>query len=363
MGTAELPEILVATTWDCNLKCAYCYVRDKGLATAGQAMSPEMAARVVDALDRGLAFSESVCLHLYGGEPLLNLPAMAAMIERAGQNRSGRFSFAITTNGVIGSPAAIDLLEAGRFSVVLSIDGPEPIHDECRRTLDNGPTHADVMNFLQKLRTRTRCRVRGSAVVRAGWSLAQAGAYLSSLPVDAVKAQAVRLPPDDPHTLNNEEKQAYLRDLEEVGHIVINSLEAGLAPRDDRFSSRVLQLLMGAKRKSFCGAGRTTFGITPDGTVLPCILIGPAEARLGHILDDPSVWIREGKRWQAAYQSSLKCEGCPALPLCGGGCPALSPHYGEDECGLTRKNCEVATRIYDRFRAAPEALLILAGIN
>ena len=41
-------------------------------------------------------------------------------------------------------------------------------------------------------------------------------------------------------------------------------------PRDDRYSSRVLQLLKGDRRDAFCGAGDTIFGITPSGDVLPC---------------------------------------------------------------------------------------------
>ena len=38
------------------------------------------------------------------------------------------------------------------------------------------------------------------------------------------------------------------------------------------------------------------------------------------------------------------------------------PVCGDDECDLIRKNCEVATMIFERFRSNPEALLALAGI-
>lgn len=363
----ELPgcraEVLIATTWDCNLNCKYCFVRNEGLQKTGQRMTPELAARVVDALDEGLAHLESICLHLYGGEPLTNLEAMAALVERAGRKHPGRFSFAITTNGVCDSQAAFDLLEAGRFQVVLSIDGPPSVHDECRRTRDGRPTHAAVMGFLETLRARTHCRIRGSAVVRSGWSLAEASAYLHTLPVDAIKAQAVRLPQGAPYALTEAEKLAYLRDLGAIGRQVISSLEAGRTPLDDRYSSRVLQLLMGVERNSFCGAGVTTFGIAPDGAVLPCLLIEPKAALLGHVNDHPNIWLREGRRWRAAYQRKRQCRGCPALPLCGGGCPAVMPVCGVSECDLIRKNCEVATSIFEHFRDNREALLGLAGIT
>lgn len=368
-GHAELPEpshysaeVLVATTWDCNLNCSYCFVRDRGLLNGKKRMPPSLAIQVVDALDKGLTHVETICVHLYGGEPLTNLPAMKALITRAKEKARGRFRFAITTNGTIASPAAIELLAAGNFQVVLSIDGPAEIHDECRRDLAGQNTHRRVMHFLQQLKLHTGCWVRGSAVVRSGWSLMQANAYLRSLPVDAIKAQAVRLPARTRYSLSATEQRAYLDDLEKVGNQVISELEAGLMPRDDRFSSRVLQLLTGIERRTFCGAASTTFGVTPDGTVLPCVLIDPADASLGHIRDDPKTWIDAGQRWLASRGLRAQCQSCSALPLCGGGCPALIPVCGEDECDLIRKNCEVAKTIFDHFGSHPEALLALAGV-
>lgn len=359
----HLAEVLVATTWECNLACSYCFVRHRRLGAAPGRMSPALAARVIDALDEGLASVESICLHLYGGEPLENLPALEALLAQAQRKRPRRFRFAITTNGAGASPAAIDLLEAGRFQVVLSIDGPAEIHDECRRTPDGTPTHARVLGFLDALRSRTHCWVRGSAVVRSGWGLAQAYAYLSTLPVDVIKAQAVRLPRGARYALDEAQRRAYLDDLGAIGQKVIAELEAGRMPRDDRFSSRVLQLLKGERRRAFCGAGRTGFGIAPDGTVLPCVLLDAAEARLGHVDGDPAAWLRAGRRWRARRRVRAECRGCTALPLCGGGCPAMLPVCGDDECDMTRRSCEVARAIFEHFRGRQEALLALAGIT
>ncbi len=361
--THYLAEVLVATTWQCNLACSYCFVHQHGLSTANEQMSPELATRVVDALDVSLDSAEVICLHLYGGEPLMNLPAMEAMVKRTGEKRTGRFRFAITTNGFSASLTALELLEAGHFQVILSIDGPAEVHNECRRTKIGMPTHTKIMRFLDNLRSRTHCSVRASAVVRSGWRLSQANAYLRSLPVHFIKAQAVRLPPGAPYAMSEIERQDYLSDLEAVGRHVISDLEAGCSPWDDRFSSRVLQLLSGIKRKSFCGAGETTFGITPDGTVLPCTLIASHCARLGHITDKPALWLQAGHHWRAAQKRRTRCNKCFAFSLCGGGCPAMIAICGDDECDIIRKNCEVAIRIYEHFRSTPMKLLPLAGIT
>jgi uncharacterized protein len=356
-------EVLVATTWECNLRCSYCFVQQHNLTKGGERMSPKLAVRVIDALDEGLSHVESICVHLYGGEPLMNLSAIEAMLDRSSERESGRFSFAVTTNGTCLSPAVINLLDAGKFQVILSIDGPAEIHDECRRTVKGAPTHARVMDFLQALRSRTNCWVRGSAVVRSGWSLSQAEEYLRTLPVDAIKAQAVRGPDGTPYTLSETEKQAYLEDLEAIGRQVIAELEAGQKPRDDRFSSRVLQLLAGKRREAFCGAGHTTFGITPSGHVLPCVLMEQDGNLLGHVNDGPETWGQAGRRWKESRPRRTECKECSYFHLCGGGCPALMPVCGADECDLIRKNCEVAVAIFEHFQSRPEALLALAGIT
>jgi uncharacterized protein len=355
-------EVLVATTWRCNLRCSYCFVEQTRLSASGQRMSPQLASRVVDALDEGLADVGSICLHLYGGEPLTNLPALAALLDRAEEKPPGRFTFAITTNGTCGTPRAIELLGRGRFRIVLSIDGPPEVHDDCRRTAAGEPTHARIRRFLDDLNARTDCPVRVSAVVRPGWRLADAVAYLETLPAEMLKAQAVRGPAGSPWNLSPEEREAYLADLEILGEKVAADVEAGRMPKDDRFSRRVLQLLAGIERNVFCAAGETTFGITPAGDVLPCVLMDGLDHRLGHIREDPAAWREAGRRWRESRPARPECESCAARPLCGGGCPALMPVCGADECDLVRKNCAVATSIYERFRSTPGDLLALAGL-
>jgi len=356
-------EVLVVPTWNCNLRCSYCFLQEADLDADGSRMSTRTAQRVVDALDEGLADHETISVHLYGGEPLTQTDTIRTMVERARTKAPGRFSFAVTTNGTCGSDETLELLRDGQFQVILSIDGPAEIHDACRRTADGSGTQAVVLDFLQALKDRTDCWVRGSSVVRRGWRLRDAVDYLLTLPVDRVKAQAVRVPADSPHALTPAEWEVYYRDLEEIGRRVAARLDAGQSPRDDRFSSRVLQLLMGKARDHFCGAGASTFGILPDGEVRACALLDDSDSVLGHIEDDPDTWVREGARWRSERPVWEECSSCTALPLCGGGCPAMLAVCGAGECEVVRKNCAVATSIFDRFRETPDALLALADIE
>lgn len=356
-------EVLVAATWQCNLRCSYCFVENSIAPALQPPMSPFLARKAVDALHKGFVDCETVCIHLYGGEPLANLPALKAMVRQAATYPGDRFSFAITTNGTLGTPEAVELLHEGNFQVILSIDGPAHVHDAVRRTSDGKNTHQLVLDFLDALRRNTSCSIRGSSVIRSGWSLSEASAYLETLPLDTVKAQAVRSSPDDSHTLSETEFNAYLEDLDRIGDRVIGDIESGNMPLDDRFSARVLQLLAGKKRRSFCGAGRTMLGINPDGSVVPCILMGKNAPSLGHIDDEPEAWRKKGVEWGEAMTLQAACSECRAVELCRGGCPAVMPVCAESECEITRKNCEIAMRIYRHFQHDPSKLLILAGIS
>ena len=125
-------EVLVSTTWDCNLECSYCFVARKSLNLSGGYMTTPVASKLVEALDHAFNDAETICIHLYGGEPLLNLPVIRTLLRKVSQKPKGRFVFSITTNGTIRTPEVFELLDAGRFYVILSVDGPAHVHDSCR---------------------------------------------------------------------------------------------------------------------------------------------------------------------------------------------------------------------------------------
>ncbi len=360
-------EVLVNASQVCNLKCKYCFV-DQGRFSFEkkwiEKLSPRHARRLVEVLPEGLPDMKEFSIHFYGGEPLLNLAAMRAAFDAACQAENVRFTFSVTTNGTVLTDEAISLLREGNFGVVLSVDGPPNVHDAVRITENGEPSHHRVMKFLEKLRLAPPLHVRGSSVVRKGWTLREAEAYLNTLDLDAIKAQIVRLPDGHPLALDQEKRKTYIAHLGEVADATIEEVKRGRAPRDDRFNGKVLQLLQGTRRNTFCGAGEWTFGVASDGTVYPCVLVaGRADMVLGHLDESPEKWVEQGKIWADANGPREECRKCWALPLCGGGCPAMLNICGEDECEITRANCEKALAIYGAFYPDRLAdLLVLAGI-
>lgn len=359
-------EILVNATQRCNLACPYCFVHRGRFSYDHEQppdLTPDLAEQLIRVLPEAIPDADEYCIHFYGGEPLMNPGAVGAAVEEAHRGGDPRFTFAVTTNGTIDPGVTVPLLLEGNFSVVVSIDGPEQIHDEVRRDTDGNPTHAKVRAFLDRITAGHGLSVRGSSVIRHGWPLADAEQYLGSLPVTAIKAQAARVPEDHPLALTGAERDRYLQELEEIAGSVIDGLNRGELPQDDRFNSRVLQLVCRARRESFCGAGTSIFGMGCDGTIYPCVLhAGNKNLELGHISDPEHGWVRKGKEWVDGRTRRGTCSRCWAAPFCGGGCPAMLSVCGEDECEYTRKVCEMAIAIYGSVLHKPD-LLLLAGIE
>jgi len=93
------------------------------------------------------------------------------------------------------------------------------------------------------------------------------------------------------------------------------------------------------------------------------VLLDAETYRLGHIDDTPENWLGAGLQWRAAHPARAECAQCDALPLCGGGCPAMLSACGAEECEITRKECQIARSVYEHFRDREDKLFPLFGFE
>jgi sulfatase maturation enzyme AslB (radical SAM superfamily) len=105
----------------CNLACAYCY---QAARSCGDRLSWENARAALDQILASKARFRAV--EFSGGEPLLEwnlLTGCAGYVES--RRQKGRpIRFLLTTNGTLLTPEMLAWLEANRFSLRLSFDGP-----------------------------------------------------------------------------------------------------------------------------------------------------------------------------------------------------------------------------------------------
>jgi uncharacterized protein len=351
-------------TQACNLRCRYCYVEKP--ASAPAYMSENTARQAVDWI-LGFSDLEAFGISFYGGEPLLNYPVLKSTIEyasaRAQEAGLPEVEYHLTTNGTLLTDEAIAFLRDWRINVMISIDGPASVHDKMRVTAAGEGTHALVLDRLLSLTGASgEHRVSASGVVTNRSSLREAYDYLSQLHVRDVKLSYVRYIEDSAYALTDLDRQQYIDDMTGIARECERLLLQGSRPPYYNFENKILQLWKRSKRRYFCPAGLTRFGISPTGRIYPC---GPAAAmgewKLGTLERGLNSEAMDG--WAAATSLELRedCRDCWARHLCAGGCPLrLVRRFDEQRCEINKHSTRLAIAIYAGIKERNE--MMLAGL-
>ncbi|MCI0466522.1 MAG: radical SAM protein [Beijerinckiaceae bacterium] len=130
-----LGRLTINSAQTCNLGCKYCYALGGEYGGSASRIKPKVAVSRLREAAHEHRFIKLV--QFIGGEPLLNLPALAAVADEAGVLvqegiLSNRPALGVVTNLTVLSSYHIDLFTKHGFSMLVSIDGPEKIHDELR---------------------------------------------------------------------------------------------------------------------------------------------------------------------------------------------------------------------------------------
>lgn len=139
----------------CNLRCSYCYYQEKSLLY-GQSERHMMTDELLEKFIREYIEAQTmpqVLFTWHGGEPLLRPISFYEKVIRL-QHRYARgrhIDNVIQTNGTLLTDAWCDFLREHRFLVGISIDGPQQLHDACRKTAAGRPTFRQVMAGIDLL--------------------------------------------------------------------------------------------------------------------------------------------------------------------------------------------------------------------
>lgn len=132
-------------THNCNLRCTYCYAGDK----IRRSMTFETARRAVDFLYG--ASSGYVTLTFFGGEPLMELDLLKAIVRYSESTYGQRVRFRMSTNGTLLRQSTIDFCREHDVYFVLSIDGNEKQHDRVRSFSSGSGSYAVITERLPQV--------------------------------------------------------------------------------------------------------------------------------------------------------------------------------------------------------------------
>lgn len=148
-------ELTIVLTERCNFSCIYCYQERGGIN-----FSKNDVDKLVDNLkvlcEEGL---ESLKIHYFGGEPLLNLESLRYIdtcIKQLCQKYNVNFSSFITTNG---SLLTTELIEELEFSTIqLTFDGDKDHHHKYKISKNFG--YNDLLQLIDKIFKFTNSKLR-----------------------------------------------------------------------------------------------------------------------------------------------------------------------------------------------------------
>lgn len=149
--------ITLQVTQQCNLRCEYCAYSgtyDNRIHNE-KSMSFEIAKKGIDYVISNSSESNRIDIGFYGGEPLLRFDFIKKCVEYAKANTEGKkLQFHMTTNGTILTDEIMKFLVENKFSLLISLDGPEEIHDRNRTFASNGKgTFKTIMKNISKFKS------------------------------------------------------------------------------------------------------------------------------------------------------------------------------------------------------------------
>jgi uncharacterized protein len=139
----------------CNLACRYCYYSAKAPAGSGPRMTDEILETYIRQHIQAHP-GPVVRFSWHGGEPTLaglDFFKRAVGFQKKYRPQGILIQNGIQTNGTLLDEAWCAFLKEAGFSVGLSLDGPQHLHDQCRLTRSGQGTHSRVMEGLALLKT------------------------------------------------------------------------------------------------------------------------------------------------------------------------------------------------------------------
>lgn len=323
-------KLTIAPTMICNFSCPYCYEKPDQQSF----MSKEVIAAIKDMVSVSVNQKKNLHVTWYGGEPLLATDIIWDLseyfIDICAKNNVN-YSASIVTNGYLIDDKVINSFVKYKISSVqITIDGPPDIHNTRRRLKNiSVPTFDIILNNAKKvldagIRLNIRINVDKSNVSRVNDLLdilSKNQMQDSSVSLGHVKDAAKSCEFSNALYLTTEEF------AKEVLRADVKLLELGFNPKNYPLYPHL--------RSHSCGADSTNSKvIAPNGNMYKCWHdISDDLMCIGNVLkskpETSTNIMNHLKYMMTSVFDKEKCLNCKVLPLCMGGCAALSSVSGE----------------------------------
>lgn len=362
---APLSTLVLNVNTGCNLSCTYCYKEDLARPAAGERLGLDTARKSVELLFENARDRERVSLVFFGGEPLTNLPLIRSVVEYAERRApevGKRVDFSLTTNATLLTEPVVDYLDAHRFGITVSIDGPRAVHDRHRKTVGGRGTYELVADRVSMLLGRYRSRPIGARVTLTRGSTDVVGIHhhlCGELGFFEAGFAPATAGDDARFNLLPDELADVFAGLRQLGD---EYLAAALRDQNTGFGNLhqlMTDLHHGTSKALPCGAGIGMLAVDHRGELNLCHRFTGSELPT---FGDVERGVDRGRLLEflesASDRGARDCATCRIRNLCAGGCYHESyARYGDPlaptlhYCGLMRDWVDYGIGVYARISA------------
>ena len=147
--------ITLELTGRCNLRCGYCIYNEDFCENRNFTENDMTEETAIKAIDYLAAHSgKEVAVTFYGGEPLLKYDLIEKCVKHAQKVMEGKeLGFSMTSNMTLMTKERAEFFyRTANFSLVVSLDGPEEIHNAYRKYPNGIGSFQDTIRGLRILR-------------------------------------------------------------------------------------------------------------------------------------------------------------------------------------------------------------------
>jgi len=149
-----LEHLVISITERCNLRCKYCAFSGKYSYNRTHTKKDISFSIAKQAIDFYLKRCKEIpTIGFYGGEPLLKFGMIKKIVDYS-KRKNEKCRFNITTNGTLLNKEIIDFFYNKNMTVLISLDGPEEIHNRYRVFPNGNGTFFKIIKNLKDLKNR-----------------------------------------------------------------------------------------------------------------------------------------------------------------------------------------------------------------
>jgi len=349
--TSPISAILIKPVGDaCNLRCTYCYEGEDN----ERIRLPRMSEATLESIIRDTLIQATSEMNFiwHGGEPTLagiDFLRQGMAFQKRHNSRGVPISNSIQTNGTLLNQGWMEFFREFNFSVGVSLDGPEDVHDYYRVGKQYQGSYKDVVTGIELLKQNDipfgvitvitdQSKVRARDIFHAfrGLGIKTFDAH----PSFGMHLQGDRGPlhPKDYSRFAIELFETWLASGEEGIRILLF---------DD-----IVRAMLGQSIKTcyFAGSCSRIMGFEPNGDATPCTRpFDRVRYTFGNMQKQTLTTILESPKFvtfkDEDLRSQINSHDCPWFHMCHNGCPQHRAKAGRQDVSGANLYCQCQSGI------------------